>query len=214
MSGKLKTTKMRAQKKEKSTASPSQSQKPARKGQPSTSKALERVESPSEGGEDEDVVDGEEEREEVDPDEEDPEEDEDSEDEGVDEEGMQRLMKALGEDGLDDFGRASLAALAGEEGEVEDSQSEREDEEQDRQVLSDEEEHAEPAEEDEEENAWVSDEKEEAIPLDEVDEVDEDVVPLQKIEIDNKVRKLVGYAMCMELDHATVRLHWSGYEIP
>lgn len=93
--------------------------------------------------------------------EEDEDEDEDeegSDDGGVDGEGMERLMKVLGEDGIDEFERAQLQILGGEEDEE-----------------------------------WETDagEEEGEIALDDVDDsVDEDAVPRQKIEIDNKVRDL------------------------
>jgi rRNA-processing protein EBP2 len=92
--------------------------------------------------------------------------------EDVDEEGLQRLMDALGEDGLGDFERAQLHALGG--------LSEAEDEE----GSGSEEEELDAEEEEEEEE---EEEKEEELALDEVDSVDEDAVPRQKIEIDNKV---------------------------
>ena len=42
--------------------------------------------------------------------------DEEDEDDGVDEEGMQRLMRALGDEGLDEFDVAQLEGLGGESG--------------------------------------------------------------------------------------------------
>ena len=48
-------------------------------------------------------------------------------DSGVDEEGMKKLMKALGDDGLDDYEQAQLIALMGDEEEEEvDEEDERE----------------------------------------------------------------------------------------
>lgn len=115
-------------------------------------------------------------------------ESEDSEDEGIDEEGMARLMEALGEDGLDELGRAQLEALPGE------SRSKEEDEESeagfgDQEVdnvdetgaLSDQ--SSEDDQEDESEEAYLQ-----QMPIDEAASVDEDAIPHQKLEIDNKVR--------------------------
>jgi len=101
---------------------------------------------------------------------------EDASDDGdVDEEGLQRLMKALGQDGLGDFERIQLHALSesgGGEGR-EGSASEIEDEEE-------EEEEEEEAEEKE------GEEEEDELALDELDSVDEDAVPRQKIETNNE----------------------------
>lgn len=126
------------------------------------------------------------------------EEDEDeSDDEGVDEEGMERLMKALGTDALDEFEQAHLQALAGEDDEEWET-----DEEMDGKAGEGAEEDAEQDEEngsgeDLEGSKAIegpSDDEEEQegdIALDDVDgSVDEDAVPQQKIEIDNKVRGL------------------------
>ena len=52
----------------------------------------------------------------------------DSEHDGVDEAGLENLLKALGNDGLDEFDQAQLRTLAGEDGEEEDSGSEEEEE--------------------------------------------------------------------------------------
>jgi rRNA-processing protein EBP2 len=129
------------------------------------------------------------------------EDEEESDDEGVDEEGMERLMKVLGQDGLDEYEQAQLQMLGGEgdegwetdeaasEGEVgengevdgeddgeDDSDEEVEDSDREKVIGG-------PHDEEEEE------EEERDIALDDVDDsVDEDVVPRQKIEIDNKVR--------------------------
>ncbi|KAF4617620.1 hypothetical protein D9613_006214 [Agrocybe pediades] len=134
-------------------------------------------------------------------------EDEDEDDEGVDEEGMERLMKLLGEDGLDEFDQAQLEAMAGDseddeevsgdeneeeadseeeevEGEEEDGAEDEEEDEEDEEEEDEEEEDEEEDEEDEEEQGEEDDEE---IPLDEAEDVDEDVVPRQKLEIDNGV---------------------------
>ncbi len=62
-----------------------------------------------------------------DSDEEDEDEDEDDEDDGITEEGMQRLMKALGKDGLDAF---DLAQLNGEDDDDEDDEDDEDEEEE------------------------------------------------------------------------------------
>ncbi|RXW24093.1 hypothetical protein EST38_g1764 [Candolleomyces aberdarensis] len=139
------------------------------------------------------------------------EDDEDEEDDdGVDEEGMERLLKALGEDGLDDFDKAQIMALNGTDSDEEERSGEEgsEDEGVGDEGASDDEEEDQSAseeEEDEEENAAKAakskmapqaaddgdEEDDEAIPLDEADDsVDEDAVPRRKVEIDNKVRNI------------------------
>ncbi|KAL1729665.1 eukaryotic rRNA processing protein EBP2-domain-containing protein [Schizophyllum commune] len=110
----------------------------------------------------------------------------DSDDEGVDEEGMERLMKLLGDDGLDEYDQAQLSMMLGGDDE---SGSEEEEEEEEGEDDSDEE-----ADSDSEETAAgpsatkPQEADDDAIPLDEVeDEVDEDAVPQRKLEIDNTV---------------------------
>ncbi len=110
-----------------------------------------------------------------------------SEEQDVDQEGMEKLMAALGEDGLDEFAQAELRALVGEtEDEDQGSGSEVEGEEEE---VSDGEDENEDPEEDEEDNQ-ENDEPLEDIPLDEAESVDEDAVLKQKVEIDNKVSTL------------------------
>jgi rRNA-processing protein EBP2 len=125
-------------------------------------------------------------------------EDGDEDDDGVDEEGMARLMELLGDDGLDEFGQAQLDALAredddddGSSNEVEASGDAKERGAEDEDVESDALSSEESGESDHDDDQGVEEEEgdgEEVIPLDEVDFVDEDAVPRQKIEIDNKVR--------------------------
>jgi rRNA-processing protein EBP2 len=108
-------------------------------------------------------------------------EDEDEDDSGVDEEGMQKLMDALGEDGLDEMGRAHLNALAEEDG-VESGEDDVEDVEEDV---------------DEDEDA---EEDEEGVALDDVSDIasDADIVPQQKIETNNTVRRfLFSCELCL-----------------
>lgn len=133
---------------------------------------------------------------------------EDSDDEGVDEEGMARLMQALGKDGLGEFEQAQLQALAGDE---DDAGGSGDDEwETDGEDVEDAEGASGSGSDGEDADAATGDEDEDAaggsdaasdgenaaegagdIALDDVeDSVDEDAVPRQKIEIDNKVRTI------------------------
>lgn len=121
----------------------------------------------------------------------------DEDDEGVDEEGMTRLMQALGEDGLDEFDTAQLQALdEDEEGSGdEDWETDNEEGGEDSDSGSEEGEDAEDEVPEDLEGPEASDEEdeeeEEDIALDDIDgSVDEDAVPRQKIEIDNKVRRI------------------------
>ncbi|KAF5376817.1 hypothetical protein D9757_008907 [Collybiopsis confluens] len=92
--------------------------------------------------------------------------DQESEDDGgVDEEGMKRLMKALGEDGLDEFDQAQLEVAL--EGEADVNGDER-----DREEIDGEETHTlEP----------------DLVQLEDVEAAIDDVIPTQKVEINNKV---------------------------
>ncbi|CAE6458941.1 unnamed protein product [Rhizoctonia solani] len=144
---------------------------------------------------------------------------EDSEDEGVDEEGMAKLMKLLGDDGIDDIAEQQLSELGLGEDSEEDSEDQGEDSEED----SEEEEAVEDGD-DASESGWVDEDGEmdgpgsdvagklktsskeaevdedseddedeegeeegEAVALDEASEVEEDIVPKQKIVINNEV---------------------------
>ena len=115
---------------------------------------------------------------------------EDSEDGGVDRVGMERLMELLGEDGLDDFDRAQLESLAGEDEDNEDIEDDDEGEEDEE--VSD---GGKAKNHSEAEEGEVGEVKSngDAIPLDldEAESIDEDAVPKQKLEIDNQV-SLVG----------------------
>jgi hypothetical protein len=117
------------------------------------------------------------------------EESEDDENSGVDEEGLEKLMNALGEDGLDEFDLAQLRMLtgsaAGEEDDGEAEERSSDDEEDDADATN--------ASTDEEEKEEGKSKGEEEIALDDedVDSVDEDAIPRRKVEIDNKVRLLV-----------------------
>ncbi|EKM79510.1 hypothetical protein AGABI1DRAFT_114057 [Agaricus bisporus var. burnettii JB137-S8] len=113
---------------------------------------------------------------------------------------MERLVKLLGEDGLDEFDRAQLRSMGGEE----EDEDEDEDESGEEGESGDEEKVDENEDEvsDEDEEGEVSlvkptstdeddedeDEQDDAIPLDEIESIiDEDAVPKQKLEIDNQV---------------------------
>lgn len=140
---------------------------------------------------------------------------EDEDDEGVDEEGMAKMMQLLGEDGLDDFAEHQLSELglgdeAGESDEDEDGNEGEDSEDEDESVATgdegdrsdsgwvdeDEEMEApgsskvrlvEDGDENEDEEASEDEEEDNAVPLDEVSDVDEDVVPRQKVVINNEV---------------------------
>ncbi|KAF7331657.1 hypothetical protein MKEN_00045400 [Mycena kentingensis (nom. inval.)] len=112
-------------------------------------------------------------------------EEEDSDDGGVDEAGLERLMQALGEDGLDDFDRAQLGLAAGDDDEDSEEDEEFEPPQNDESGSESEEvvdeEDMDSGDDDEE----GDEEDEQDVPLDEVESVDADAVPRQKIEIDN-----------------------------
>ncbi|KAL5531181.1 hypothetical protein ACEPAG_4057 [Sanghuangporus baumii] len=118
---------------------------------------------------------------------EDNDENDDDDDDGVDEEGMKKLMKALGEDGLDDVGRLQLEALQveddseKEEGDDSEEQEESasESEKEDRKANISRLEHQEEEDEGEDEDKDVA--------LEDAESVDEDAVPRQKIITDNKI---------------------------
>ncbi|KAG7088036.1 hypothetical protein E1B28_012071 [Marasmius oreades] len=103
----------------------------------------------------------------------------DSEYGGVDEEGMERLMKALGEDGLNEFDHAMLRGSEdGSEEEGEDNE-----EVEDEGELSDESDDDEDGEEGED----GEEDEEQFVAVDEEDvELEPDAVPEQKLEIDNE----------------------------
>lgn len=117
----------------------------------------------------------------------------DSEDDGVDEEGMARLMKALGDDGLDEFETAQLRALAvDKDGSSEDDNWEDEEEgaaesSEDEENEASGEDSDEDGEEGTDEEEQIDEAEEQDVALDDVESVDEDAVPRQKIEIDNTV---------------------------
>ena len=107
---------------------------------------------------------------------------------GVDEEGLEKLVRALGEDGLDEFDLTQLRILAGspvgEEGDGEEEEGDADD-------------NAGSTTGSEEEKQADGEEVEEGIALDDedVDSVDEDAIPRRKIEVDNKVRTLPALSL-------------------
>ncbi|KAJ7364911.1 eukaryotic rRNA processing protein EBP2-domain-containing protein [Mycena albidolilacea] len=123
--------------------------------------------------------------------------DADSDDDGVDEAGMERLMNALGEDGLDEFEQMQLhVALGGDAGDDNEEDEDTSDEEftldknaedgaSDSGSASD----SDVGEDEDEDEGDFEDEEgeEQDVALDDVESVDEDAVPRQKIEIDNTV---------------------------
>jgi len=122
--------------------------------------------------------------------EDDAEEDEDDEDDGVDEEGMARLMKALGDNGIDDLGRMQLEALAGEEG-GDEEESDEEDVSEDEEAGENDEGSDDDDDDDEDEDENEAEDNEKKVPadvaVDDADSVDDDAIPQQKILVDNKV---------------------------
>lgn len=119
--------------------------------------------------------------------------DEDSDNGGVDEAGMERLMKALGDEGLDEFDQAQLGSLGGDdesdsEGEDENGSDEEDVEGLDQENDSEEDEEEEQEADEDDVKDDEGDGEEEDVALEDVEDVDDDVVPRQKIEIDNHVR--------------------------
>jgi hypothetical protein len=111
---------------------------------------------------------------------------EDDENSGVDKEGLEKLMNALGEDGLDEFDLAQLRTLTGSAAGEEESDEEEE-------PSSDGEEDNAEATSASEDGGQVEEEgKSSEIALDDEDvgSIDEDVIPRRKVEVDNKVSSL------------------------
>ncbi|KAG8802620.1 rRNA-processing protein and EBNA1-binding protein ebp2, partial [Serendipita sp. 399] len=111
----------------------------------------------------------------------------DSEFDDVDEVGMNRLMELLGDDGLDDIAKLQLGIIDNEEhedegGEVAEDDSEAEEEEEGREHEGSEQ--GENFEASGDSDALV-DEEEQEIDLEDVSSIDEDVVPKQKLIINN-----------------------------
>ena len=130
----------------------------------------------------------------------------DSEDDGVDEEGMVRLMKALGEDGLDEIGRAELEALAEsseDEGEESNDKNVKGMEGSELERSGDEDVQLSDEEDNEEQEAQA-----EEIAMDEAYFVDEDAIPHQKVEVDNKVCSFNYF----DFSFTIRRLHLTKYE--
>ncbi|KAI1785524.1 eukaryotic rRNA processing [Ganoderma leucocontextum] len=121
---------------------------------------------------------------------------------------MERLMKALGDDGLDEFAQEQLRALEEGDDEAEDEDEEEiegqdEDEEAEEAAFGDEENYqdSEDDDDDEEDEANEAGPSEVPVPVDELSDeemLDEDAMPRQKVEIDNKI--------AMERIRATIAL--------
>ena len=118
----------------------------------------------------------------------------DEEDDGVDEIGFEKLMKALGDDGLDEYDQAHLVVLARDEEEDEES-GESEDVEEDEELgeVSGSEEESEeiPEEGSRAEEEGSGSGSEDVLALDELEDVElhPDAVPQRGVKvIDNKVR--------------------------
>ncbi|KAK0203015.1 eukaryotic rRNA processing protein EBP2-domain-containing protein [Desarmillaria ectypa] len=103
---------------------------------------------------------------------------------------MERLMKALGDEGLDEFDQAQLGALGGDKESYSQSEDENGSDEEDAEGID-----AVNDSEEEEEQEQVANEDdaeedegdvEEEVALEDIEDVDDDVVPRQKIEIDNQ----------------------------
>jgi rRNA-processing protein EBP2 len=124
---------------------------------------------------------------------------------GVDEEGLEKLVRALGEDGLDEFDLTQLRMLAGSPvGEEEDGEEEEgADDNADSTTGSEEEKQAD------------GEEAEEGIALDDEDvgSVDEDAIPRRKIEVDNKVRTHPTHSLITRLNSMN-RSRSSAYGTP
>lgn len=108
--------------------------------------------------------------------------DDDDENSGVDDEGLEKLVKALGEDGLDEFDLAQLRMLSGAAADEDESDEEHGEEAQD-------DANAESVREDEEHRDGEDEEEGEEIALDDddIDSVDRDVIPRRKVQVDNTV---------------------------
>jgi rRNA-processing protein EBP2 len=112
-------------------------------------------------------------------------------DSGVDDEGLEKLMNALGKDGLDEFDLAQLRMLSGpaagegEEGSDDEENGESSDgkgDGTDTENVPQEEDPGEGEEEEEEAGEGI------ALDDDDVDSVDQDAIPRRKVQVDNKVR--------------------------
>jgi rRNA-processing protein EBP2 len=99
--------------------------------------------------------------------------DDDNENSGVDDEGLEKLIKALGEDGLDEFDLAQLRMLPGT------AASEEAEEDANAESVPEDEESGDGEEEEEGEEIALDD--------DDVDSVDQDAIPRRKVQVDNKV---------------------------
>ena len=107
--------------------------------------------------------------------------DDDDENSGVDDEGLEKLMKALGEDGLDEFDLAQLRMLSGP------AAGEEADDDTDAESVPGGEEPGDGEQEQEQEQLLQEEGEEIALDDDDVDSVDQDAIPRRKVQVDNKV---------------------------
>jgi rRNA-processing protein EBP2 len=102
--------------------------------------------------------------------------DDDDENSGVDDEGLEKLMRLLGEDGLDEFDLAQLRMLSGA------AADEEAEDDANAESVPEEEESG-----DEEEEGEEDDDEEIALDDDDVGSVDQDAIPRRKVQVDNEV---------------------------
>ncbi|KAI0279198.1 eukaryotic rRNA processing protein EBP2-domain-containing protein [Russula aff. rugulosa BPL654] len=107
--------------------------------------------------------------------------DDDDENSGVDDEGLEKLMKALGEDGLDEFDLAQLRMLSGAPA------GEEAEEDTDAESVPEDEESGDGEEEEEVGEGEGEGEEDIALDDDDVDSVDQDAIPRRKVQVDNKI---------------------------
>ena len=133
---------------------------------------------------------------------------EDEEGDDVDQEGLEKLMKMLDENELDDIAKQQLKALGSTENDDQESDEDEEDEDENMDGEEDDEEDNEDdgegtssksgeleksnqkeGDDDDEdvENGEEENWEEDGVALDDVESVDEDAIPRQKIQINNKV---------------------------
>ena len=131
-----------------------------------------------------------------------PQDDDEEEDSGVDDEGLEKLMNALGEDGLSEFDLAQLRMLSGSAAGEEGSNGEEAD-------STDGEEdgvNTEPQEQAEEAGEEI------ALDDEDVDSVDQDAIPRRKVQVDNKVRHFPLFTCQIILFYG--RSHSNAYGTP
>ena len=129
---------------------------------------------------------------------------ESDEDSGVDEEGLKNLVRALGEDGLDEFDLTQLRMLTGS---LVDEEESGEDDNADETTESEDVEQAVGEEAEEEEEGVALDDED-------VDSVDQDAIPRRKVEVDNKVCPFPLPRLLAHLNTPMHRLRSNAYGMP